>query len=167
MKIVKSYFYFLLPLAAVSVFALADSGVPVTVAPVAATVEPSAFFAQVLQVIQSLGGLSMLLKVSALITLIVASMKVSFLNNLVWKKLGEAQVWVAPVLGLVAGLLHLLGGSAFSWAMVFAYLSAGGGAVFLHEILDSIKAIPGLGAVYIKLINLVESALGGQKPPQA
>jgi len=127
-----------------------------------ATVSPGDFLTQVLAAIQSFGGLSTMLKISAVIMLIVASMKVSYLNTLIWSKLGAAQVYFAPVLGLIAGCLGLgTPGVAVTGATIFAYVSAGGGAVFLHEILDSVKAIPGIGAVYVTVINLIESALGG------
>ncbi len=123
---------------------------------------PSDFFAQVLAAIQGFGGLSTMLKISTVIMLIIASMKVSFLNTNVWSKLGSAQVWVAPVLGLIGGALSLgTGATPVSAASIFAYVTAGAGAVFLHEILDSVKAIPGIGAIYVTIINLVEGALGG------
>jgi hypothetical protein len=127
---------------------------------------PQDFFAEVLSSIQGFGGLSTLLKISAVITLIVASMKVTFLNSLIWKHLGAAQVYVAPALGLIGGLLAIgTGGAPVNAASVFAYISAGAGAVFLHEILDSIKAIPGLGSFYVAIINMVSNALGGPTPP--
>lgn len=128
----------------------------------ASVITPGDFFTQVLAVVQSFGGLSTLLKISGVVTLVIASMKVSFLNQLIWSKLGAAQVYLAPVLGLVAGIIVLkANGSALTAASVFAFMSAGAGSVFLHEILDTIKAIPGLGAVYVSLIGLIESALGG------
>lgn len=125
-------------------------------------VSPQDFFAQVLAAVQSFGGLSMVLKVSAGITLAISSMKVSFLNNLIWSKLGPMQTWLAPVLGLVAGILGIgSNGQAMSLASVFAYLSAGAGAIVLHELLDSIKLIPGIGSAYVAIINVIEGAIGG------
>lgn len=125
-------------------------------------VAPQDFLAQVIQVVQQFGGLPMMLKIASVIMLIIASMKVSYINSMVWAKLGAAQVYVAPVLGLIAGILGLgSGGVPVSAALVFAYVSAGAGAVFLHEILDSVKAIPGIGPIYVTLIDLIEGALGG------
>ncbi len=125
-------------------------------------VAPQDFLAQVLDAIKSFGGLSTLLKITCFITLIVSSMKVSFLNDLVWSKLGAAKAYLAPILGLIAGILGIgSGGAPITLALVFAYMSAGAGAVFLHEILDSVKAIPGLGSVYVTIIGIIESALGG------
>ena len=124
-------------------------------------IAPQDFITQVLSVIKSMGGSSMMVKISAIIMLIIASMKVSFLNQFVWSKLGKFQIWVAPILGLLAGILDLAGGGTLSMPKVFAYLAAGAGAVFLHEILDLVKAIPGLGSAYVAVINLIEGALGG------
>lgn len=138
----------------VCVYAFADDSV----------IAPQDFFVQVLDAIKSFGGLTQLLKISAVITLVIASMKVSFFNDLIWSKLGAAKVYVAPVLGLIAGALGLgAGGVPVTGALVFAYVTAGAGAVFLHEILDSVKAIPGIGSVYIMLINMLQAALGGPK----
>lgn len=126
------------------------------------------FLSDVMNVIKSFqGGIGTAVKVSAIIALIISSMKVSFLSPL-WDKLGSAKVYVAPVLGLVAGLLGFLGPAQITWASLIAYIMTGGGAVFLHEILDSIKSIPGLGGWYLTVISIIEGALGGAKsPPQA
>ena len=123
---------------------------------------PADFFSQVLQAIKDFGGLSVLLKISAVITLIVSSMKVSYLNQLIWSRLGSLQVYLAPVLGLIGGALGLgVGGVPVTAASVFAYVSAGAGAVFIHEILDTLKKIPGIGPVYVTIIDLISGALKG------
>lgn len=119
------------------------------------------FLTQFLNTVKGFGGLTWAAKVSSIIMLLVASMKVSVLNDLIWKKFGEKQVWVAPLLGLVGGLL-VLGfdpGSKLTLAGVLAYVTAGAGAVYLHEILDLVKAIPGLGSAYVALITLIENSL--------
>lgn len=135
-------------------YAFADSSV----------VTPGDFFSQVVEAVKSFGGLSNLLRISAVVTLIIASMKVSFLNDLIWKKLGAAQVYAAPVLGLISGIIVLKSsGAVLNLASVFAFITAGAGSVFLHEILDSVKAIPGLGAIYVSIIGMIEGALGGGK----
>jgi hypothetical protein len=129
------------------------------------TISLADFLSQVTDTITALGGMSTMMKISAIIVLVIASMKVSGLSSL-WAKLGEAQVWVAPILGLIAGVLGLgAGGVPVTWKLIAAYVLAGGGAVFLHEILDSVKAIPGLGPVYVKAIELAEKALGGAQVP--
>lgn len=127
-------------------------------------VTPGDFLNQVLSSIQGFGGLSWFLKVSAVITLIVSSMKVSFLKTALWDKLGQAQVWVAPLLALLAGLVTV---HPLSLPAILAYVGTGVGAVALHEFLDSIKAAPGLGPKIIAIINLLEGFLGGGSQPPA
>lgn len=134
------------------IFAFAQS-------PVAAPVNiDSDFLMQVASVIHSFGGLNMMAKIAAIITLLISSMKVSFLLPY-WEKLGSLQIWVAPILGLAVGFMSL--GKDITFASAFAYMSAGLGAVYLHEILDKIKLIPGLGQVYIAIIGIIEGLLGG------
>lgn len=119
------------------------------------------FLFQVLKAISEFGGVSWVLKISMIVTLIVSSMKVSFFNDLIWNKLDGFKVWLAPILGLVTGLISLSVNGNLTFAGVFAYFSAGAGAVILHELLDSIKKIPGLGSVYVSIIEAIEKALGG------
>jgi hypothetical protein len=120
------------------------------------------FFAQVLAVASTIGGLGLFAKISAVIMLLVASLKVGVFRQAVWSKLGWAQVLVAPALGLLAGILGLgAGGAAITPALVFAYVVAGGGAVFLHELLDAIKSVPGIGPVYLAAIDTISRALEG------
>lgn len=142
--------------------------VPVPPPVVVLPVEPADFFAQIAAAVASFGGLSAMLKISSVIMLVVASMKVSFLNDLVWSKLGAAKVWVAPLLGLIAGVLGLgVGDAPINFASILAFVTAGAGAVALHQLLDSIKAIPGIGTMYVTVINLIQGLLGGPKPPAA
>lgn len=124
-------------------------------------VAPSDFLSQVGQAIQNFGGMSTLLKISTIILLIVASMKVSYLNTLIWSKLGNAQAWVPVLLGLIAGILGLGSSGPITLASVMAYVTAGAGAIGLHELLDTLKAVPGLGSVYVTVINFIEGILGG------
>lgn len=126
---------------------------------------PSDFLTQVVAFVQSLGGMSTLLKISGAIMLVIASLKVSILNTWIWSKLGNIQIWVAPVLGLIAGILSL--GTGLTLPAAFAYITAGAGAVYLHEIMDLVKSIPGIGSIYVSIINFLESVLGGpaSQPP--
>lgn len=126
----------------------------------AADLPASDFLAQVLEAYKAFGGLGAMAKVSAVIMLLVASMKVSFLNDVLWSKLGSAKVYVAPLLGLIGGLLGVGVDGHITLATIFAFVTAGAGAVFLHEILDSVKAIPGIGSAYLALINMLEGLLG-------
>jgi hypothetical protein len=125
-------------------------------------VSPGDFLAEVLKMISAFGGLSWVMKVSSIITLILSSMKVSFLNDLWWSKLGQFKAWAAPILGMVLGAMTMLAnGQSITLASLLAYFSAGAGALILHELLDTIKAIPGLGPVWVSLINAIKKALGG------
>lgn len=158
------------PLAALASPSAPAVGVPVTVAAASASDDsaplPAAdFFAQVLQAIQKIGGVGKLMAISLVLTLLVSSTKVSFLNELVWSKLGALQVFVAPVLSAIAGVLGLgSNGAPLTLALVFAYLLSGGGAVYIHQVLDALKALPGLGSMYVALIEIVSKALGGPAP---
>lgn len=125
------------------------------------TVQSVDFFTALTQSFVAFGGASWALKVTMIIMLLIASMKVSFLDKLIWDKLGRAQALVAPLLGLIGGLLVMGLQSNITLPGIFAYLAAGAGAIGLHEILDWAKAIPGLGAGYVSLINSIEGALGG------
>ena len=127
-----------------------------------ATVEvaPEDFLTQLFTTMKNLGGMPTMLKISAIILLLVSAMKVSFLNQTLWEPLGAGKPWIAPVLGLIGGILGLGAGSVpVTLPLIFAYVTAGGGAVFLHELLDSLKLIPGIGPIYMRLIEIAQKAL--------
>jgi len=128
------------------------------------------FLERVFVTVRQMGGMDRLATVSAIITLLISSLKVSLLNKAVWSKLGEGKVFVAPLLGLIGGILSAaVAGQPITLPLVVAYVMAGGGAVFLHEILDALKALPGLGPVYLKVIDIAEEILGGadKKPEES
>jgi hypothetical protein len=132
--------------------------------PIPAEIPVTDFFAQLLQTIKELGGVPWVGKIALIITLIISSMKVSFLNDLLWSKLGGWKAAVAPVLGLIAGLLSMAaspGGITLSG--VIAYVSAGAGAIILHEIFDLLKLIPGVGPMWASVIDFIQGLLGGPK----
>lgn len=123
-------------------------------------VPPMDFLNQILETIQDFGGLSWVAKIAAILAIIISSMKVSFLKTY-WDKLGEAKVWLAPILSVAFGIISLgvNDETAITWAGVFAYMTAGAGAVFLHEILDSIKAMPGIGSMWVSIIDFIKIVL--------
>lgn len=146
----------------------APSPAPAVSAPAvvaAAPLPPQDFLSQVLQAIQGFGGLSTVAKISVIILLLVSSMKVTALNQLIWSKLGKAQAWVAPLLGLVAGILGLANGAdqKITLASVMAYVASGAGAILLYELLDSLQAIPGIGPTYVSIIEFIKGLTGGPK----
>lgn len=120
----------------------------------------SDFFNQVLGYIGQFGGLSWMAKIAGICLLIIAATKTSFLSKY-WQALPNiVQTLGAPLLALLGGFLSM--GSQLSFAAAFAYAFAGGGAVIMHELLDGLKTIPGIGSIYVTIINIVESMLGGQ-----
>ena len=128
----------------------------------AQTITTDSFVAAVMQVITSWsGGIPLGLKIACCVLLIIASLKVSFLQPM-WAKLGKFQAIAAPLLGLILGLT-LLSAGPVTLPVIFAYLASGAGALALHEILDMVKSIPGIGAVYVSIINFIENALGAPK----
>ena len=136
-------------------FSLADSARGVREA--AAPVSIMDWLSQAFTVVQDFLSSSMTwqVKAAAVIALVISSMNVTVLNQWIWQKLGNFQIWLAPVLGLVAGIINALNGG--SWSDVWQWVAAGGGAVFVHELLDLIKLIPGLGSIYVNLINMIEN----------
>lgn len=121
------------------------------------------FFSQLVKTISDFGGLPWYGKVSGIILLIVASMRVTFLRSL-WDKLGYAKAYVAPVLGLIGGIISL--GNDLTLASALAYVSAGAGAIILNELLSVLKAIPGISKVWITLFDIIAAATGGQSTAQ-
>lgn len=128
---------------------------------------PSDFLGQVLAAWKSLvGNAGWQLKVAAVIAVLISSMKVTFLRKLIWDKLGSLKMWLGPVLGLVAGLLELLITGHGDIGAIFAYMAAGMGAPYVHELLSLLKKIPGIGPMWVELIEVIESSLGGGKSPE-
>jgi hypothetical protein len=123
------------------------------------------FFSQVITLIKQFGGLPWVLKIAGIAAVLLSTLKVSAIREITWDKLGSAKAWAAPVLGLIFGVLSL--GTSLTWASALAYISAGAGAIILHELLDSVKAIPGIGSVWLSIIGVIQSLLGGKKTDAA
>jgi hypothetical protein len=94
-------------------------------------------------------------EVMAVITLIISSMKVTVLNQWFWSKLGTLQDWLAPALGLALGMTNVYMGG--NWQDVLAYVAAGAGAPYLHDLLDLIKVLPGIGPLWVDFIDVIEN----------
>lgn len=125
-------------------------------------IPPNDFIAQVCETVRSLGGMPAMFQISAVLMLLVSSMKVSFLNQLIWNRLGAAKAWIAPLLALVIGVLRL-GPGELTLAGVTTYLLAGTGAVFLHEFVDSFKQVPWAGRIYQAAIDRLSKLLGASQ----
>lgn len=125
----------------------------------------SDFFSRLTQTFLAFGGMSWAMRVSSITLLVVATMKVTKLDDLLWSKLRGLQAFAAPLLSLAGGISVLAAQGQLSWQAVWLYLGAGAGAIALHELLDAVKAIPGLGSGYVTVIAAVEKALGGNPKP--
>lgn len=141
--------FFLMALAVLlPIAAFAQAQAPVTL---------MAWLGQALTTVQDFisSNMTWQVKAAAVIALIISSMNVTVLNQWIWQKLGNFQIWLAPVLGLVGGLINVYNGG--NWSDVLSYAVAGGGAVFVHELLDLIKVLPGIGSLWVSLINMIEN----------
>lgn len=116
-----------------------------------------AFFNQVLVLVKTFGGIPWTLKVAGIIQILIALTKVSFFRP-VWDMAGPYKAIVAPALGFFAGIF-LMDASQISLAGLAAYTFAGAGAIVLHQMLDGIKGIPGIGAQYVAVVNFISKFL--------
>lgn len=173
-------FFSLFPLAAYSQ-SPSPSPSPVAVAPASAVSDAVAqlqaspiidfgtFVKDASLTFSSMGALSGAMKIVCGIMLLLALAKVSAdgkvpLLSSIWPQSDALKAWMAPILGLALGILMLGANGAITMAGVLTYASVGSGAIALHEILDTVKALPGLGAGYVAVINVIEGVLGGNPP---
>lgn len=116
---------------------------------------------QVFDAVKNLGGLDWAAKVMVISSLLVGSLKVTFLRTLLWDKLGGFKFFASPMFALIGGLAGLwMDGKAPTLAILSAYFLAGLGGNLLKDLLENIKQIPGLGAGVIKVINMIETLMG-------
>ena len=116
------------------------------------------FLSQVGTFIESCGGMGAWTCAAGAIMLVIASFKCSYFAP-AWEKLGNFKTYVPLLLALVAGLIQLKAEDKFSAAGVFSWLTVGAGAAILHDLLDGVKSIPGLSAIYKTIITLAQAAL--------
>lgn len=127
----------------------------------ATPVTPTDFLIQILQFVQSMGGAKWFVIAAGVISLLQSSMNLTALNSF-WTKFGK---WGGPILGLIGGILApLASGTATTLGGVMSYILAGGVAIYIQDILNLVKAIPGVGAIVIAIINYVETLPFGAKP---
>lgn len=100
---------------------------------------PDQFFVQVLEAVKNFGGIPWTLQVASILTLLISSMKVTFIREYTWDKLGNFKTFLAPTLAFLAGMFGLAVTGHFSWPAVVAYALAGAGAIPLHEAIDALK----------------------------
>lgn len=97
----------------------------------------------------------------ALITLLLSTLKNSFLRTYLWDKLGPCKVFAAPILSMLA---IFIGMGEFSWAGALVGITTGGGAIALHQMLDGVKKMPGVGSVALSMADLLGKLL--KAPPK-
>lgn len=102
------------------------------------------------------------LGLAALITLLISTMKNSFLRGLFWDKLPDwLKMFMAPLLSLLAFVLVL---GKFSAPVLLAALTTGVGSQYLHEMLDALKKAPFVGEKWAWLCDAIGSLL--KAPPK-
>lgn len=116
------------------------------------------FLYQIFEAMSGFGGLPFMMKISAIVLLLIASMKVSALKPL-WDKLGPYKAFAAPAFSLIVGIISMVVDKPFSFAGLGAYLFAGAGAIIMHELLDALKAFPSIGAKYQGIISFFQGLL--------
>lgn len=117
--------------------------------------EISQLLAMVWAFIQGMGDMSIQAKIAGGVLILISAWKSSLLKP-VYDKLGAAKVLVAPVLGMIAGILSI---EPLSLAAVWAGIQGGVLAIALHQLLDAVKAMPWVGDKYKAWIDLISGIL--------
>lgn len=128
----------------------------------------SMFINQVIDTVKLLGGGEWLAAVAACCTLIVGSMKIPGIREKLWDKLTvkgfKLQVFVAPLVGLIGGIISLkIETGHIQLRPVLAYLAAGSGAIILYELLDAVKLTVATNKVASSVIGGVQGVLKKDK----
>lgn len=123
------------------------------------------FFQKVFEYIAQFGGLTWAGKVAGGIFLLIGAFKVSFLSK-AFDFLKEYKPLVPIALALIAGIVSLAidPSQKITWAGVTAYILAGGGAILLNQLLDMVKALPGVGKVVVAVIDFLQIFLRSSSP---
>lgn len=126
--------------------------------------ELSVFLKQTLEAVRAFGGLPWLARISLAVTIIVGSMKVPGIREALWDKLTvkgfKLQAFLAPVLGLVGGLLSLkLEGGSITLQSALAFLGAGAGGIILYELLDAVKLTGITNKIVLGVINAIQGVI--------
>lgn len=110
----------------------------------------------ILSLIASFGGLPWVLEIAVFIFLIIAFAKFTPLKKS-WDSLEHLKALVPLAFGLLIGILNL---QTYSVAGIAAYLLTGAGAMLVHDMLEIVKGVPGLGPSYIGAIEFISRKLG-------
>jgi len=90
-------------------------------------------------------------KIGGCVLLVIALVKNSALLPL-WNKVGAWKVLVAPALAVAYAVVMV---QPLTLQAVMASLVGGALAVATHELLDAVKSLPGIGPLFVKVINFV------------
>jgi hypothetical protein len=115
--------------------------------------------AQFVELFKNWSLLSVQMKVASVLVILVGLVKNSALSPL-FDKLGKFKALVAPLLMLIAAFMYV---QPFTLATAIAAITTGVAAGYFHQVLDMVKAIPGLGPVYVKIIEFIGGYLGAPK----
>jgi hypothetical protein len=119
------------------------------------------FVDQLYAVLQNFGALSPLLKASAILTLLISAWKVSAFQWM-WSQLGKFQSFMAPLLMTAAVIVQsLIKSGSVNWSSVGTAIVIGLTSIGFHELLCALKSFPGIGPLFVKVIDVVEAFLGG------
>ncbi len=116
------------------------------------------FFSQVFDLVKSFGGIPWTLKIAGVITILISTMKVSFIRPY-WDKLGWLKGFSGAILGLIAGALVMMSAGTVTLAGLAAYFFAGAGSVVVHQMLDSLKMAPFIGSGMLSVIEFISGLL--------
>lgn len=108
----------------------------------------------------SMKGMQWQLAAASFITILISALKVSAWRPL-WNKLGWFKAFLAPMLSIFVVMLTAMSAGNFGWKSAVTALVTGGGALAIHELLDSFKGIPGIGGTWLAIIEWVSKMLGG------
>lgn len=99
-------------------------------------------------------------KLAGFVLMMIALWKSSYAKLFVWEKLGNYKILVAPLLGLISAALTI---KPLDLHTLWLGISGGFLAAGLHEVLDAIKVLPGIGPKYVSIINFIEKMLGAKE----
>lgn len=122
------------------------------------------WLSQVFEAVKTLGGLPWAAKIMLISSLLVGSLKVTFLRTLIWDKLGGLKFLMSPAFALIGGIAGLwIDNKAPSFAIISAYFLAGLGGILLKDLLENLKKLPGIGAGVVKVITWIEDLMTALK----
>ena len=135
------------------------------IVPVLAFAQEEVSIVELINTVVALAGdaknLGVLGAVAAGLTLLISTMKNSLISQYTWDKLPAwSKVFVAPVLSLIAAAIVV---TPFSLKTVGVSLLMGSASIALHDVLDSVKKMPGIGKTWLKVIDVLGKVLRNPK----